>query len=204
MRLFGSEWQFIKSFISKKSAFLQKSRFSLVFQDSQRLSVYFYGSINDIFGRTMNRRHEKCPTLTNLDFFLFSERNSFNLNQCALGHRICLLSHEVKYYLEWLHLSHNHLKALQYCKDLEYCLMRLGEDLSFGSDSYFPIGSVNSARDWPARHAWLVITERFELFLIPHIPEMYICWCVSYCLSRKYKNHMQVTKYSSQQALYKA
>ena len=143
------------------------------------------------------------PNFDQFGLFLFSERNSFNLNQCALGHRICLLSHEVKYYLEWLHLSHNHLKALQYCKDLEYCLMRLSEDLSFGSDSYFPIGSVNSARDWPARHAWLVITERFELFLIPHIPEMYVCWCVSYCLSRKYKNHMQVTKYSSQQALYK-
>ena len=46
----------------------------LVFQDSQRLFVYCYWSINDIYGWNINRRPENCQNLANLnnfDFFCF-------------------------------------------------------------------------------------------------------------------------------------
>ena len=49
--------------------FLLKTDFSLVFDESHRLSGRFYGSKNDIFGWPMNRRYENCPTLANLNNF---------------------------------------------------------------------------------------------------------------------------------------
>ena len=57
-------------------------------QPSQRLSVNFYGSINYVFGWTMNRRYKNCPillaNLNNFGFFYFWTKR-FKLNQCAVG-----------------------------------------------------------------------------------------------------------------------
>ena len=54
-----------------KFGILQKLWFSLVFEDSKRVSIYFYGSENVAFGWTMNGRHESCQTYANLSNFYF-------------------------------------------------------------------------------------------------------------------------------------
>ena len=70
VRLIGSRYQFIVSFIIRMDIF-QNSSFSLVFADSQCLSVHCKGSINGVLRWTMNRRCKNCPTSANLNNFGF-------------------------------------------------------------------------------------------------------------------------------------